>query len=281
MRLAPMLLALSAPLAGQSWQTISQSRQVSGEARLRVHVEHVAGNLRIQPAPAGQLYRLALRYDEDLFNPTVRYTPSSSSLRIDVESRRQHGNVNWDDDHQLLNLSLSGELPLDLAVRFGAAQASLDLGGLNIASLDIETGASESRLSFDTPNAGECSRMELSVGAAEFTGLKLGNARCRRVHVEAGVGDLFLDFTGDLPDGFDGSIEVEMGLGGLEIRVPEDLGVRLNVRRFLVSVERVGFERHGDGDWYTPNWDTATRKVTINIRAALGGIEIVRVASSP
>lgn len=276
-------LALAAlPLGAQDWRTITQSRRTSGEAQLRVHVEHVAGNLRIRPAAAGQLFQLALRYDDDLFSPNVRYVASRSSLRVDLEGRnRRRGNVDWDENYQMLDLALAADVPLDLALHFGAAEAAIDLGGLTLNSLSIQTGASESRVTFDTPNPGACSRMELQVGAAEFTATRLGNARCERVSVEAGVGDLLLDFSGDLPDGFSGRVSVHMGLGGLEIRVPEDVGVQLSVRRFLASVERVGFVRGDDGSWITPNWGDATRKLTLDIRAALGGIEVIRVSSTP
>ena len=279
---AGLLVATSAQ--GQTWQTLTQARRVSGEEQLRVHVEHGAGDLHIHPAGAGQLYRVALRYDEDMFSPLVRYTASASILHVTMESinRRGHNrDFNWDDeDAQTLDLQLTPDVPLALSVRFGAGRADVDLGGLNIQTLEVQTGASESRLRFDTPNAGLCSRMELKVGAAEFRATGLGNARCAAITLEAGVGDILLDLTGDLPEGFDGTVSVHMGLGGLEIQVPEHLGVRLNVRRFLASVERVGFIREADGAWVTPNWNEATRKVTLNIRAVLGSIEIVRMASS-
>jgi hypothetical protein len=283
MRIALLATVLAATTAqAQSWQTITQARRVSGEEQLRVFVEHGAGTLRIHPAGSGQLYRVALRYDEDIFTPRVRYTLTSSSLRVTMQSADRRGNrrdFDWDDDAQSLDLQLTPDVPLALSVRFGAGRADVDLGGLNIRTLSVETGASQSQLRFDTPNAGSCRFMELKVGAAEFRAFGLGNARCDRITLDAGVGDILLDLSGDLPEGFAGTVSVHMGLGGLEVRVPEDLGVRLNVRRFLASVERVGFIAEGNGSWVTPNWNEATRKITLDIRAVFGRIEIVRVGS--
>ena len=51
-----------------------------------------------------------------------------------------------------LDLTLSGQVPMDLELEFGAVQANLDLGGLRLRSLDLSTGASEAELRVSAPN---------------------------------------------------------------------------------------------------------------------------------
>jgi hypothetical protein len=271
-----LALLLAAPAAGQSWRTSTDARRRGSEDHLRVHVEHAAGIMRVRPAAAGQLYRLAVRYDEDAFRSGVLYRPEGSSLVVNLDSRRG-GNFDWDENRQSLDLALATDVPLDLTFKFAAAKADLDLGGLHVRSLELQTGASESRLTFATPNAGLCTRMNLTVGAAQFSSTRLGNARCATIDVRAGVGELFLDFAGDYPEIFEGSVLVHMGLGELTLQFPEHVGIQLRMRRFLASVERAGLIRRGDV-WLSPNWDDATRKITIDVTAVFGSVNVVRVA---
>ena len=65
--------------------------------------------------------------------------------------------------------------------------------------------------------------------------------------------------------------------------------VDLLVRNALETLGQFGWQvdrlevlvvRGDGGDWVTPNWSDASRKMTLDVRAALGGIEVVRVANS-
>src|SRR5690606_9877859 len=196
------------PVAAQDWRTVTSTRQIGDENLLRVDVEYGAGRLVIGTAPNGTLYRSRLRYGRNLFEPRTSYR--NGALRIGVETGRIRGrNI----EAGLLDLALTRDVPLELELRFGAADAELELGGLRIRSARISTGASRTELRVSAPNAETCRSLRLEVGAAKFTAIGLGNLNAERLTLEGGVGEVTLDFTGEWRA--DMTADISMGLGAL------------------------------------------------------------------
>lgn len=267
------LLAMLAPrlAAAQDWRTTSQSREIAGEQSLTVDIEYAAGQLTLAPAPRGTLYRANLRYDANAFTPRIAY--AGNRLRVGVEGSNVRGR-NLKSGH--LDLRLSPDVPVDLDLQFGAAEATIDLGGLRIRSADIATGASSTTLNVSSPNLDTCRELSIHVGAAKFEANRLGNLNAQRIEVEGGVGEIVLDFTGAWRSSMTGKIE--MGLGSLTLRVPTGLGVRINKGGFLASFDSQGLVKRGD-TYYSENWDKASRTLSLDVQAAFGSIKVVWVDS--
>jgi hypothetical protein len=262
------LLSIPAGLTAQSWRTVTMSRQRSGEDDLRVRVSYGAGRLTVRPADEGLLYRMQLRYDEDVFEPRAEY--EGRTLHLGVENvansfrmgKRQGGDM---------DLLLARDLPMDLDLEFGAVRADVDLGGIAMTRLQLKTGASESTVDVSMPNTSEMRQATFEVGAADFTARHLGNLNARSIDVNAGIGEVTLWFTGEWQQ--DASVHLGMGLGTLELVFPEGLGVRLTKDSFLTSVDTEGLVKRGDA-YYSLDWDTADRRVTIDLDAAFGSVDV-------
>lgn len=262
------LLSLPAGLAAQNWRTVTMSRQRSGEEDLRVQVSYGAGRFKVRAADSGLLYRMQLRYDEDVFAP-----------RADFEGRRLHlGVENVGSSIKLgknqggeMDLLLARDLPMDLDLEFGAVRADVDLGGISMTRLQLKTGASESTVDVSEPNGSAMRQATFEVGAADFTARHLGNLNARSIEVNAGVGEVKLWFTGNWRQ--DASVDLTMGLGSLELVFPEGLGVSLTNDSFLTSVDTEGLVKRGDA-YYSLDWESADRKVTIDLNAAFGSVDV-------
>lgn len=267
--LAGVILALT-PLgaAAQDWREVTSFRQRSNETRLDVHVRYGAGELVVRPGDPGELYRLALRYDSDVFDPVSRY--DAGQLEVGVEGRGRGLKIRNTEAGEL-RLQLSPDVPLDLNLDFGAVEADLDLGGLQVASLDVETGASDTEIRFGSPNPIACDRLEIAMGAAAFVARGLGNANCGRMKVEGGVGELTLDFEGAWTGDVDA--EITMALGSVTLVIPEDIGLRVEKDTFLTDFDRSGLYKRDDY-YYSESWETAARRLTIQLEGAFGSVNI-------
>lgn len=271
--LAVMGLAVAPLAAGaQDWRDVTSFRQRSDESRLDVRVRYGAGELMIRPGDAGELYRVALRYDSDVFDPVTHYR--SGELEVGVE-RRGGGLRIRNTEAGELRLQLSPDVPLDLDLDFGAVEADLDLGGMQISSLDVETGASETELRFDEANRAECDQLKIAMGAASFVARGLGNAGCGTMKVEGGVGELTLDFAGTWTRDMDA--DITMALGSVTLVVPDDVGVQVDKEAFLIDFDHNGFLRRDDL-YYSENWDGATHRLRINLKGAFGSLNIRRAS---
>ena len=260
--------ALPATAAAQDWRDLTSFRQRGDAERLDVRVRYGAGRLEIRPAEPGELYRVGLRYDSDIFEPVAAYR--NGRLEVGVDGGGRGINIDTDGSGEL-DLRLSPDVPLDLDLEFGAVEADLELGGLRMEAVDVETGASDTRLRFSEPNAVDCERFELSMGAAAVTASGLANANCRLVRTEGGVGDLTLDFTGLWRQ--DIHADVTMALGSVKIVVPENVGVRVDKDTFLTGFDASRFYKR-DGLHYSDNWERAEHRLTIDLEGAFGSVEV-------
>lgn len=261
-------LCLPAPGAAQSWREVTMSRQLESNEPVRVDVEYGAGRFIVRSVDEGVLYRMRLRYDEERFEPVSDY--ARGVLRLGTERVRR--SVDFDGHSGELELELARGIPMDLDLEFGAVRAEIDLGGLALTDLDLSTGASESVLDVSEPNPSAMRAARFEVGAAEFTARQLGNLNAERIEFDAGVGELTLWLDGRWRR--DAAVSIDMGLGALELRIPDGLGVRLRKDSFLTSLDSEGLVKRGDA-YYSLDWEDAPRKVTIDLDAAFGSVAVV------
>jgi hypothetical protein len=267
-----LLLSASAARA-QDWRTLTGQRRHAGEDRLRVEVEFGAGSLGITPATGGTLYQASLRYDADNFQPVHTYRAGVLKLGLEGGGRIRR-NVR---EGARLSLALGTDVPLDLKLAFGAAEADLELGGLRVRNAEIATGASDSKVRFSHPNPERLELLQLKAGAAAFRAIGLGNANARRIKFDGGVGDVVLDFTGEWHG--DTDVEVSIGVGSLTLRLPRGVGVKIGKETFLVAFDSNGLVKRADG-YYSEDWDRAEHHLTIGLSGAFGSIDVRWVTDS-
>ncbi len=269
-----LIAVTGASAAAQSWRTMDVSRQVRDSSEHSVRVHFPVGRFSLRATSDPVLYSMQLRYDEDYMRPWHEY---------DAESRRVTLGVDADDvrlrkhrralDEAELEVSLSDAVPMDLALELGATEARLDVGGLALSRLRVETGAADARLDFSSPNKTKMRRLDIRLGAATFVIRNLGNANVSSIRVEGGVGKVDLDFGGAIHD--DVSVDANVALGKLALRLPAAVGVRVELQRLLATFDHAGLHKRGDA-YFSDNWDTAKVRMRVRAETVFGSIEIDR-----
>lgn len=266
-------LGWAGALPAQSMQTFTTYRQLHGDAKLAAKLEFAAGQLRVRPSQANDLYRMTLSYDSERFAPLSQFDVSTGMVTLGVEPARRVGLrvVSSDQMQQLAAVELSPRVDLALDVALGATEADLDLGGLRVSQLKLATGASRTTLRFSRPNGVRCTGATISSGAGEVVVTGLANSRCDEIAVEGGMGRVTLDFGGALTA--TQRAAVRMAVGELVLRVPKGVPVRLTTDRFLTRFEPEGLVRRGDA-WETPGYSQSARHLEVALTAAVGGIKL-------
>ena len=141
---------------------------------VRVNLIMGAGNLRVDSG-TDKLAAADFTYNLASWKPEMRYTSAAGRGSLTIrqsESHQPHLGKNeyeWD-------LRLNREVPLDLAVHFGAGEAHLNVGDLTLRSVDVEMGVG--RLDLDLGGRPKQSyNVNVSGGVGEAT-----------IHLPAGVG---------------------------------------------------------------------------------------------
>ncbi len=270
---AAALVAGGSSMAAQTMRTATSSRPIAGERMLRATIDFGAGTLRVMPARPGELYRMQLRYDADRNTPVNEYDARTGILRLGVESNGGAG-IRVTSRAQLdqrAELNIAQRVPIILAANLGASEASLELGGMTLASLAVRGGASRTLVRFAAPTAGECTTATFSLGAGELAVSGLANSGCAAIRVDGGVGRATLSFDG--VSRRNQQVAVSMAMGSVTLRFPEGTAVQLVASRFLAALDADGFERVGN-TWTTPGFEQATQKVSLELTASAAGVKV-------
>jgi len=271
---AAIATSLVASTAGaQSWRTLDVARQLSDSAPASVQVVYGTGQIGVRATSSPLLYHMQLRYDATRSQPRHSFDVASRKLQIGVQKSEMRFSGRNDADAAHLQLELSRSTPLDLSLDLGAVESDLDLTGLRISRLRVESSASDARLRFDSLNATRMSVLEISLGAASFRGDRLANANAPDIRVDAGVGNVELDLGGQWTQDIDLHLDVTLGI--VTIHVPSDVGVHVSLEKTFASFDHEGLVER-DGAWVSKNWDSAPHKVRVTAETVFGKLSIDR-----
>ena len=271
-----MMLASAAchPAEGQEWRTVNVSRQLHDSAEHHVRVHYKAGRLDVRSAAPGSrsLYEMWLRYDEQHARAVHRWAPDSRMLTLGLEGHSSFRGGRHPEGE--MRLVLSPNVPLDLSLELGSVRARLDLGGLALKTLRLRAGASEARITFAMPNPGVMHVLSIEAGAASIRAEQLANANAGVVHVGAAAGTVELDFGGSWQR--DVVVDARVAVGNVTVRVPRDVGIRVEHTRTLGAFRHEDLVRRGEA-YYSANWDAAPHHLTVRAGTTLGRLAIDRV----
>ena len=233
-----------------------------------------AGELEIEAGNSGDLFSGHFRYNVEQLEPEVTYEDGVLSIRqgdIGEDWGIPTGNVRneWE-------LEFSPEIPLELDLDIGAGGGELDLTGLQLAALNMDMGAGDFEVRFGEPNQAEMSDLTLDTGASKLEVRGIGHANPGRVEVQGGVGDITLDFTGAWSHSAD--VQVTAGVGSITLRLPDDVGVWVEVEGGLSSVSTSGLEREGDA-YVNDAFGKVETELRIQVTTGVGAVSLIQVSN--
>lgn len=114
-------------------------------------------------------------------------------------------------------------------------------------------------------------KIELGAGESE---LNLGGLNLTHLDISSGVGDSTVDLSGKWQQST--AVAISGGVGSLDLTVPSDIGVRVDVQQGLGNVTVNGLQRSGDV-FTSEAYGSADVNLDINISAGVGEIDITAV----
>ncbi len=252
--------------------TKQYSEPAAGEEVLRADVDLKVGDLQVSPGSPDRIYELELRYNEQLFRPAVdfRRDGKEADLTIGFESEGRSSFRRMSEN--LIRLKVSPEAALDLNANTGVGSSTIDLSGLKLQSLNLQTGVGETKLSMLQPNRGTCERVEISAGVGEFELIGLGNLGFRTFNFRGGVGESILDFSGDWSQ--IGEVRVEVGVGEVSLRIPRSLGAEIRMNKGFFSDANLPEFRKEGNTYFSQNLDRVDKVIRFRVQAGIGGVSV-------
>lgn len=232
-----------------------------------LELNFIAGELKITPGIEDALVSGTAKFNAEVLRPEINVFDNGAKI----------GQANFED----INLSIFddkftnewdlqlGTVPVNLTIKAGAYQAYYELGGLAIESLAIQDGAADAKLNFDQPNLIKMSLLSYETGASNVELNGLANANFSEMIFHGGAGDYTLDFTGEFQQ--DSEVTIEAGISSVEIIVPDDMKVVLDLDGGLSNVDTDSTWQHHNGQ-YIHSGSGPT--LTINIKLGAGNLEL-------
>ena len=216
---------------------------------------------------------MRLAYDADRYAPVSRFDAGTGEVRLGLASVGGSGIRVSSAGHlrQAASVALSPAVALSLDLTLGAVEADIELGGLRITDLRLQSGASRAAVAFSRPNGSRCGAAVFEAGAAELSLIGLGNSRCERIVFTGGVGKAVLDLSGAWAT--DAELRLKMTVGELTLRLPRDVGIRVRMDRFLATFPTEGWTRQGT-TYLSAGYARARRHVDIELTTTLGGVSV-------
>lgn len=108
---------------------------------IRAYLKMGAGTLRVSQGATDKLARADFDYNVKSWQPEVDYQDGTLRISQPSGSGTHLGNTKYEWD-----LRLTPDVPVELNVNFGAGEARLDLGALDLRRVEVEMGVGEIQL---------------------------------------------------------------------------------------------------------------------------------------
>jgi hypothetical protein len=123
-------------------QYSSESLEMDDSELVRVDLRMGAGDLRVTDGGA-KLMRADFAYSVPSWKPAVRYSRAGKQASLIIEQPGKNHTTVVGNTKYRWDLQLNKKVPVDLAFHFGAGQARLDLGSLDLRGVEVEMGVGQ------------------------------------------------------------------------------------------------------------------------------------------
>lgn len=245
-----LVLALTACNFGTietgSTQTKNETVELGGADTAVVDIAMGLGELSVTDG-ADDLMDAEFSYNVEDWEPEVNYAVSGSNGRLTItQPDTQFEGIPDSNVVNKWDLQFNNAIPMEMDVKLGAGESTLNLRSLNLERLSVESGAGSSTIS-------------------------LGDSPLRIVDIKAGVGEMNLDLSGMWEE--DANITIETGIGDTTILVPSDVGVIVHADLGIGDLDANGFRVQGD-NYVNDAYGESSITLSIDLQGGVGGITL-------
>lgn len=248
-------------------QTETQNIELGQAQAVEARFDMGCGTLWVHGG-GSDLMEASFAYNVPAWKPEVVYAVTGGKGRLSVKqpsvtSVRGHAENRWD-------VRLSNGVPIDLTVHTGVGKSTLDLDGLDLTTLKVDAGCGDPaiRLGGSYPSL---ARIDLDSGVGTVALDLVGRyPALKNVDIDCGTGGVRVDLTGQW--GRDAQVRLHTGVGKTSLRLPKDVGVRVEVDSGIGKVSGKGMKM--DGKAFV-NDAYGTSKVRLDVTAHSGTGDIL------
>jgi len=226
--------------------TEDKSVGTQGARSARVELRMGAGKVNVRGG-AFDLMNATFSYNVIAWKPIVDYVVTNDEGRLLV--RQPSGTYSSSAKYRYdWDIRLNSSTPIDMEVKTGAGNLSLDLSDTMVRTLTMDAGAASASIK-GSPKA------------------------MTSMDVKTGVGSVNIDLAGNWKNS--ATVHVNGGVGSIKLVVPGNVGVTVDAKRGIGSISAMGFTR--DGNTYrNAAYGSGGVTLSIDLNVGVGSVTITQ-----
>lgn len=244
---------------------------IKGDA-LSIELDVDGGEVEVRPSDDQKECIVTMRYPSEKCDVSIRYNENRGQLDIIVDNDWEINDGQENNaPHIVVELPYGPEISLSAHIKAG--ELDFELGDLSIVDYELRNWAGETKVRFSEPNRVVMRTFDVNVKVGEVRLMNLGNALFEEADINSGIGELSVDFSGK---GLERSMaRIDLDIGETTIIVPEDIGTKLKVSKFILSDVSYAnwFEKRGNY-YYSENYDDNEKTLYLMISTGIGELSI-------
>jgi hypothetical protein len=270
-------------LMGQrrTYESVEETFRVTSDRSLEVLLHVDAGEVYVQKGTDARSGTISIKYTRGEFREKIDFSESKNRLKISLKKDNWYKlkKTRYGDDDVWAEVSL--ELPYGVDILFDskvkAGEVTMSMGGLRLQEFSMNNWAGEVEVRFDEPNRIPMEFLDIDAKVGEARFVRLGNARFMRADVNGGIGEIEVDFTGDLLD--ESRAKVDLDIGEASILLPRDIGIKMSIGgglSFLSQKDVDGSFYKRGRSYYSEDYEDERKKFFIRVTPGLGELSVDR-----
>jgi len=262
--------------SGENTVTLDESYRVKGDD-LKLNLDVDGGEVKIVRSNSSDECHVMMKYSKDKCEGDVRFDERHGELEVNLDFE------NWGlfkdhsgngPKHAEVIIELPNDPDIDLRASIKAGKIELLLGDLHLRNFELRNLAGEVTVDFDEPNRTKLNTFDVNVKVGETSLLHLGNANFEEADINGGIGEMRIDFSGEKIER--AMARIDLDIGETTITVPEKIGTKMRVSKFLFLSEVKyprWFEQRGKY-YYSENYRENDKSLYLLISTGIGELKI-------
>ena len=260
------------------------------QAEMELEIRH--GSLNVTGG-ASEFCSATFEYSHPELRPVDEYQADGDEARLQITQPETDGLIN---SRSRWSIALSSSPAVELAVLSRSGAVRLDLGGVNVANLEVESrsGAVETRLNGSYPQleevvldsrSGKVSALldgefptlsQVEIESRSGTTEIVLNGSCpnlRRVAIDSRSGNVDVDMRGTFQRE-DLGLRIDCASGNVRVRLPDDVGASMNANTKSGRIRAEGFST-GSGRRTNAAFGSTPATIWLNLHLMSGNVDVI------
>lgn len=252
---------------------IEQNFSIKSNEPLIFFLDADAGVIEVSSNKSEDQISVVASVNEKVDELDMGFDNRRNEFSISLDRKKWLKSLN-DEKASRLTIKLPVNVHLEMTSTIKAGEINFDMAWLTIKNFELRNFAGDVRIDFPEPNTIEMESLDINVKVGSTTLRRLGNARFRDANINAGIGELHIDLSGQCLK--TSEVDIDLDIGATTVFLPSNTGIRLKSSTFgFLTDTNMDSEFQKKGKYYfSNNYDSANKTMYVSINSGIGELKV-------